>query len=125
MKKIFALVLMCALPLSLSAHAEGDAAQGEALFKGTAQCKTCHKIDHNLVGPQLGGVFGRKSGSVPNFSYSAGMKTANLTWDAATLDKWLASPAVLVPGTHMSMRVAKDQDRADIIAYLKTLPKSE
>ena len=125
MKKTFALFLLCALPLSLPAHAEGDATHGGVLFNGTAQCKTCHKVDHNLVGPMLGGVYGRKIGSVPNFAYSAGMKTADWTWDVTTLDKWLASPKDMVPGTHMTMHVEKEQDRADIIAYLKTLPKSE
>ena len=125
MKKIFALVLLCALPLSVSAHAEGDAAKGEALFKGTGQCKTCHKVDHNLVGPELGGVYGRKIGSVPNFAYSAGMKTADVTWDAVTLNRWLIGPAAMIPGAHMTAHVDKEQDRADIIAYLKTLPKSE
>jgi len=103
--------------------AEGDAAHNAALFK--TQCSSCHKVDHNLVGPELGGVFGRKAGAIANFSYSTPLKASGLTWDAATLDKWLTGPAVLVPGTHMTLKVENPQDRADIIAYLKTLPPAE
>ncbi len=125
MKKTFALLLLCLLPVSVAHAAEGDAARGETLFKGTAQCKTCHKVSGNSVGPSLGGVYGRHIGSIPNFAYSAGVKAADVTWDATTLDRWLIGPAAMIPGAHMTAHVDKEQDRADIIAYLKTLPKSE
>ena len=100
-----------------------DAARGSALFK--AQCGSCHKQDHNYVGPLLGGVFGRKAGAADRFAYSDALKNSSLTWDAPTLNKWLMSPAKLVSGTHMTMQVDAVTDRADIIDYLKDLPVPE
>jgi cytochrome c len=67
------------------------------------------------------GVVGRAAGSVAHYSYSASLKSSGLTWDKATLDSFLKSPGTLVKGTRMSISLPKDQDRADVIAYLETL----
>ena len=99
-----------------------DAASGEKLFK--SQCSTCHSAvaGKNAVGPSLFGIVGRKSGQVDGFHYSAANKNANLTWDNATLDKYLTSPKTVVPGTIMTYAGLKDDTkRADLIAYLATL----
>ena len=72
------------------------------------------------VGPHLQAVVGRASGSVPRFTYSPAMRTANLRWDEATLDRWLTRPAAVVPGTSMVFAgLANANDRRAVIAYLK------
>ena len=98
----------------------GDAKAGEAVFK---QCAACHKIGPgatNSIGPELNGVVGRKAASVRGYSYSAAMKKSGLTWDEATLTKYLANPRQVVPGTKMIfVGLKKPKDIADVIAYLK------
>lgn len=84
-----------------ASDAAGDAAAGEKTF---AVCKACHQIGpnaHNAVGPVLSGVVGRKAGTYPGYSYSEANKNSGLTWDVATLQKYLAGPQKLVPGTKM------------------------
>ena len=98
----------------------GNAANGAKVFN---QCKVCHVTDKgvNRVGPSLGGVVGRKSGSVAGYKYSAANLKAALTWNEATLFKYLEAPQKLVPGTKMAFAgLKKPQDRADVIAFLKT-----
>ncbi|MEO0063213.1 MAG: hypothetical protein RLZZ08_1773 [Pseudomonadota bacterium] len=89
------------------------------------QCSVCHKVEagKNGIGPSLAGVFGAKSAHLgAGFKYSAAMQAAGLTWNAATLDRYLADPKGVVPGTFMSFGGEKDAaKRAEIIAYLKTL----
>jgi cytochrome c len=101
------------------AYAEGDAAHGRQIYE--SRCIACHSPDANRVGPMHRGVFGRKAGSLPDYSYSKALKGAGFVWDDATLDKWLTNPQVFVPGQKMNFKVAKAEERADIIAYLKTL----
>jgi cytochrome c len=88
------------------------------------RCASCHgtTVGEKKIGPTLAGVFGRASGSVADFRYSPALKNAHLTWDSATLDKWLASPSGLVHGTTMFVNVPTSTDRQNLIAYLKTLP---
>ncbi len=116
-----AALLAAAASASTSALAS-DPEAGHAVFK--SQCSTCHSpvAGKNAVGPSLFGVVGRKSGQVEGFHYSAANKSANLTWDEATLDKYLTSPKTVVPGTIMTYAGVKDDaKRADLIAYLATL----
>jgi cytochrome c len=106
------------------AHAAqaADATAGQAVFK--SQCGICHSVveGKNMVGPSLFGVVGRTSGSVAGFHYSTANTNAKLTWDVATLDKYLTSPKAVVPGTIMTYAGLKDDTkRADVIAYLETL----
>lgn len=92
------------------------------MFK--TQCAVCHSPlpGKNGIGPSLFGVVGRTSGQVEKFRYSAANKKGHLTWDAATLDKYLQSPRTVVPGTTMTYAGLKnDTQRADLIAYLATL----
>jgi len=108
------------LALNVSAKAEGDAAKGKAAF---AKCAICHQVGPgaaNLVGPELNGIVGRKAGSVEGYSYSAANKNSGLTWDEPTLTTYLHAPRKLVPGTKMTFAgLSKDQEIADVIAYLK------
>jgi len=101
------------------ALAEGDAAAGEKLF---AKCKTCHTIEagKNKVGPSLAGLFGRKAGSAPDFKYSDAMINSGITWDETSVSEYIANPKEKVPGNKMICPgVKKDEDRANLIAYLK------
>jgi cytochrome c len=105
----------------VAGHA-ADATAGQAVFK--TQCGICHSPleGKNMVGPTLFGVVGRKSGSVEGFHYSAANKGAGITWTADVLDKYLAAPREVVPGTIMTYAGLKDDTkRADLIAYLATL----
>ena len=109
------------LLIALPANAQ-SVESGQKVFK--QQCGLCHDVaaGKNRVGPSLFGVVGRKSGSVDGFHYSDGNKNSGLTWDQATLDKYLADPRGTVPGTTMTYAGVKNEEqRRDIIAYLATL----
>ena len=107
-----------------SAHAQdaspGNAAAGATVFK---RCMACHAVGpdaKNEVGPVLNGVVGRAAGTYPGYDYSTANKNSGLTWDEPTLATYLHAPRKLVPGTKMTFAgLSKDQDIADVIAYLK------
>lgn len=104
--------------LASEAAQPGDSAHGKALYQG---CLACHTIDDNDLGPRHRGVVGRPAGNLADYNYSAALKNSGLTWDEATLDRWLTNPSALVPGTKMFFKIDDAQSRADIIAYLKEL----
>jgi cytochrome c len=88
------------------------------------QCSVCHSPleGKNLVGPSLFGIVGRQAGQIPGFHYSPANRDSGLTWDAATLDRYLTSPKDVVPKTIMPyVGLKDDQNRADLIAYLTSL----
>lgn len=87
------------------------------------QCGICHSVepDKSGIGPSLAGIVGRRSASISSFSYSPAMREAGLTWNEATLSRYLGDPAGVVPGTTMALPGIPAADRAAIIAYLKTL----
>ena len=88
-----------------------DDAQAQEVFGGHFECRG-----------GLFGIVGRHSGSIEGFRYSAANKSADLTWDAMTLDAYLTNPKVLLPGTTMTFAGFKSEtQRADAIAYLSTL----
>ncbi|HMB77686.1 MAG TPA: cytochrome c family protein [Kiloniellaceae bacterium] len=105
------------------AMADGDPAAGEKVFK---KCKACHVVDSdkNRVGPSLKGLIGRTPGTVEGYKYSAAMVAYGedgAVWDDETLEIYLEKPKALVPKTKMSFPgLKKPEDRADVIAYLKT-----
>lgn len=121
MKNITGALAVLALA-SLAAPLARAADSGETLFKRT--CFICHSAEagQNKLGPSLFGVVGRPSGTEAGFNYSEAMKNAHLTWDEATLDKYLTDPKATVPGNKMLfIGVKNDDDRKAIIAYLKSL----
>jgi cytochrome c len=105
---------------SVSAASAQDAALGEKIFQ---RCKACHQIGEgakNAVGPVLNGIVGRKAGTYPDYAYSDANKNSGLTWDEATLKEYLKNPRAKVPGTKMIFPgLPKDEDIANVIAYLK------
>jgi cytochrome c len=113
------LAMLASLPaLCWAAGQAGDPVRGKDLYQG---CNACHSIDDNDIGPRHRGVVGRRAGSLTNYNYSAALKASGLTWDAATLDRWLTNPSALVPGTKMYFKLDSAKDRADVIAYLQQL----
>ena len=120
--RIKTLIASAVLLASTHALAAGDAAKGQAQFQ--AQCGFCHSVEagKTIMGPSLLGVAGKAAAQVEGFAYTPALKGANLTWDEASLDKWLANPMAMVPGTMMAFPGMADAGaRADVIAYLNSL----
>ena len=118
------LPIAIALALSLTATtalAAGDPVKGKDVF---ATCAGCHVLSGPaFTAPPLAGVVGRKAGTAKGFDYSPAMAKAGITWTEQTLDAYLANPDKVVPGTAMFGGMLESaQDRADVIAYLKTVP---
>jgi len=106
--------------------ASADVAKGQALFKNCATCHTDDAGGANKVGPNLWGVVGRPVGSHAGFSYSAAMAAHGGNWTYEELSHFLAAPAKHIPGTKMTYAgLKKVQDRADVIAYLRTPADTE
>lgn len=87
------------------------------------QCRSCHSITKdgpNMTGPNLWGIYDRKTGVEAGYSYSDSLKAAGWTWDAVHLDAWIRSPRTVLPDTKMTfLGVKNDKDRADLVAYLR------
>jgi cytochrome c len=93
----------------------GNPVRGGSLYQS---CAGCHSLDENEVGPKHRGVVGRRAACVPGYAYSTALKKSKIVWDKPTLDRWLAAPQKLAPGSKMFFSVSNAQNRADIIAYL-------
>lgn len=109
-------------------EAGGDAENGERLFR---QCSSCHQIGQGAtdrIGPHLNNIFDRAAGTAQGFRYSDGMQRAavgGLTWDFDSLDAYIENPRALVSKTRMNFRgVSDQQDRNDLIAYLRLFSAS-
>lgn len=100
---------------------EADLKRGRLLY---IQCRACHELkadQPHKVGPNLAGMMNRKSASAEGFAYSPALKGASLTWDRATLDRWIEKPSALVPGNAMAFAgVASPKDRAALVAYIES-----
>jgi len=125
---------------SATAQTAGDATKGAEVFK---KCTACHKVGpdaKNGVGPVQNGIIGRAAGTVEGYSYSKLNKSAGengLVWDEQKIFDYLPDPnaflkkfltdagkADLATGsTKMAFKLAKEDERRDVIAYLKTFPK--
>ncbi len=124
----FAPTFLAATVLALfPAHAqEGDPVAGKKVFN---KCRACHDAENakNKVGPHLVGVVGRPAASVEGYNYSANMKelaAGGPVWDEAKLAQYLANPKDLVPKGKMAFPgLKKEEEIADVIAYLKADPK--
>lgn len=99
---------------------EGDPIRGKQLFE--KRCTGCHALTKNHQGPQLQGIYGRTSGMVPGYAYSAALRNARIIWDETSLEQWLTDPDVFLPGNNMDFLVPRPQERHDIISYLRQSP---
>ncbi|GAB1717211.1 MAG: cytochrome c oxidase assembly protein CtaG/Cox11 [Nitrobacter sp.] len=100
-------------------NAPPDPVHGKQLF--SERCTACHALDADKAGPRLGGVVGRKAGTVPGYHYSSALQSAGLVWSRDNLDRWLADPKKFVPGARMPVRVLDVPSRHDLVAYLQTV----
>jgi cytochrome c len=97
-----------------------DVAAGETSFK---KCLPCHRIGEgakNLVGPELNGLEGRKSGSAEGYSYTEANKNSGITWDEAQFKEYITNPRTKIPGTKMVFAgISSENERNNLWAYLK------
>jgi cytochrome c len=117
-----ALALAALAAATSPSFAEGNAAQGERLYR---PCAACHMIGEGAVhrvGPHLNGIVGRAIGAVAGYEFSDVLTDAGAegrVWDAGALDRFLAGPRDYFPGTRMVFRgIRSDEDRAHLIAYM-------
>lgn len=116
--RALALPALLAAVFGAAAPAAAAGPDGAVLFR--QRCQTCHTVNpgqKSIVGPNLAGVAGRKAAST-QFNYSAALKASNLTWNRATLDRFLTAPARTVPGTRMVISVTDPAQRAAILDFL-------
>jgi len=111
---------LCVLTASMGPALAQSAEAGERVY---AQCRACHQVGENaknLVGPQLNGMFGRKTGTVEGYNYTDANKNANITWDEKTFSEYIVDPKGKIPGTKMAFAGLKNpQQVTDLIAFLK------
>lgn len=102
--------------------AKADAAKGQADAKA---CQACHDLSKGgvaKIGPPLWGVIGRPVASIAGFAYSDAIKAHGGNWDYEGVNKMIANPKTMIPGTKMAYPGEADpHKRADILAYLQTL----
>ncbi len=105
----------------MTSTAPAQSVSGAQLF--TQRCAMCHKVAPgapNSVGPNLAGITKRKSGMAA-YNYSPALKKAAVVWNPANLDRYIAGPTKMVPGTKMFVGVADAAQRKAIVAYIATL----
>lgn len=99
----------------------GDVERGRQVYG--RRCSGCHSMVLNRSGPRHLRVFGMPAASAPDYEYSEALRRSGLVWNERSLDRWLADPEALVPGNSMGYSVASARDRADIIAYLRSMSR--
>ncbi|WP_328799100.1 c-type cytochrome [Roseomonas harenae] len=121
LKFVSASAILLALGTMASAQqAGGDVSAGQRVF---GQCRACHALDRNLVGPHLRGVVGRPAGSLDGFRYSTSMRQkaeGGLVWSEDTLRAYIRNPKEVVPGGSMAFAgLRNEQQLNDLLAYLR------
>ena len=108
-----------ALVATIGAAQAQDLAAGEQSFR---KCLPCHSVGEdarNTVGPVLNGLEGRKSGTIPEYSYSEANKKADITWGEASFKDYIQNPMAKMPGTKMAFAgIKNDGEIAALWAYL-------
>ena len=118
-----ALVIIASSSLASAALAQ-DAAAGKTSFN---KCLPCHSIGEgakNKVGPELNGLDGRKSGTVPDYNYSDANKNSGITWNEAEFKVYIKDPKAKIPGTKMIFPgIKNEKERNDLWAYVSQFDK--
>lgn len=105
-----------AAPTALAGPPGGPLEVGRQVYE---RCAACHSIDRDRAGPRHCGLFGRLAGSVPGFEYTEAMRSSRIVWTRRTLDRFLADPMAVVPGTRMYLSVESPTEREALLAYLQ------
>jgi len=120
------LIGLLSLASGNDAAAVGDPKRGAQVFQA---CLACHSVKpgEQLTGPSLARVWNRKAGTVEGFPrYSDALKHADVVWNEANLDGWLANPEQFVAGNNMTFPgVRERKDREDVIAYLRAVSEGK
>ena len=125
-EKIMAGLAMFMTLVCNSAFADGDATEGEKVYK---KCRVCHSIKagEHKIGPSLADIFGKKAGQAKGFTKFKALKKAEWKWDEENLDGWITNQKDFLEAkgikkrTGMKVSVKSEEDRKNLIAYLKTL----
>ena len=118
LRTLIVLLAVSLMPVA-AANAQGGVARGEKLYE---ECRACHLTETGApgVGPSLRGVFGRRAGALEDFRFSPALKRSGITWNAQTLDAYVADPQKLVPANRMPYAgMPEARDRADLIEYME------
>lgn len=88
-------------------------------------CRTCHSVKEgdNRLGPSLHNIFGAKAGAAPGYAnYSQGLKSSGITWDEATLDRFIENPDQVIPNNNMKpyRGLGDEAVRKQIVDFLKS-----
>ena len=120
---LYCSLLTLGIPLLSTSAAAANAEAGKSVFR--QQCSVCHTAEPNdnggAQGPSLLGVFGRHAAGDPAFGYTKALQESRLTWDESTLNRFLAAPTQVVPGTAMLAAVDDKAQRANLVEYFKSV----
>ncbi|MFJ3369631.1 c-type cytochrome [Pseudomonas sp. NPDC086251] len=118
---LFGLLSLSLTNAALAAECAPDQGHGAQVFAN--ECAVCHSVTKGMagmMGPNLAGVVGRKSGSLEGFNYSQAMRKKDINWQAENIAQLIAQPQAFVPGTYMPyMGLASADDRQAVVCFLK------
>jgi cytochrome c len=106
-----------------------DEKMGNGARQFARKCSVCHSLiedDQHRAGPSLAGLFGRRAGSIPGYSYSQALTKSAIVWNAQTINRLFEEgPDIVTPGSKMPMqRMVRDKDRTDLIIYLEAATRA-
>ena len=118
---LFGLLSLSLTNAALAAECAPDQGHGAQVFAN--ECAVCHSVTKGMtgmMGPNLAGVVGRKSGSLEGFNYSQAMRNKDINWQAENIAQLITQPQAFVPGTYMPyMGLASVDDRQAVVCFLK------
>ena len=107
------IIAVAAITIPTGTALAQDAQKGQMVFN---MCLPCHSVGsgaRNKVGPELNGLDGRHSGSVPGFDYSDANKNSGIVWNESTFKKYIQNPQGVIPGTKMIFSGVKNEQQVN------------